>query len=207
MRNNSGAYQIRSLNTGNRYVGATCNLRNRWSKHKCDLRKGRHGNRRLQAAWDAEGEACFEFDVLEYAEGRDRLLKIEQKYIDQLRPEYNIAPYAGTCLGIKQTEETRRRKGLAVSGERNAWYGKTPPCAGASRKAEVRAKISFANSGAGNPMFGVTPPHAKLTDADVRAIRAALTEGVNSQALADKYGVSKAAIQNIKKGRSYLRVV
>lgn len=55
-------------------------------------------------------------------------------------------------------------------------------------------------------MFGVTPSHAKLADSDVRAIRAALAEGAKSQTLADKYGVSKAAIQNIKKGRTYLRV-
>ncbi|EKL0657317.1 GIY-YIG nuclease family protein [Pseudomonas aeruginosa] len=206
MGSNSGAYQIRSLKTGKRYVGATCNLRNRWSKHKSDLRKGRHGNRLLQAAWEADGADSFEFDVLEYAEGRELLLEIEQKYIDQFHPEYNIAPYAGTCLGIKQTEETRRRKGMAATGERNAWYGKTLPCAGASRKAEVREKISTANSGTGNPMFGVTPSHAKLADSDVRAIRAALAEGAKSQTLADKYGVSKAAIQNIKKGRTYLRV-
>jgi hypothetical protein len=58
-------YVIRCLATGEVYVGSTCNLAERWAAHRVRLRAGTHVNEKLQAAWDAYGEAAFEFGIVE----------------------------------------------------------------------------------------------------------------------------------------------
>jgi group I intron endonuclease len=79
-----GIYQIRCLPTGKVYVGSAVDLHHRWSVHRRNLRKGEHGNKHLQAAWNKFGEEQFECSVLEYVEV-ERLLEVEQSWIDRTR--------------------------------------------------------------------------------------------------------------------------
>jgi len=46
-------------------------------------------------------------DILEYCLF-DEILKIEQYYIDNLKPSYNILKIAGSSLGLKYSEETKQ---------------------------------------------------------------------------------------------------
>lgn len=78
----SGIYQIRCLPTGKIYIGSAINLRDRWRLHQRDLRRGEHGNRHLQSAWDKYGEASFEFTVLQLVDPPE-LLHTEQEWIDR----------------------------------------------------------------------------------------------------------------------------
>ncbi|PPS58551.1 hypothetical protein CRX72_19015 [Pantoea sp. BRM17] len=66
------------------------------------------------------------------------LIAHEQHFIDILKPKYNLAPMAGTCLGVKYSPESRARISARVSGEGNYWFGKVPPCATMPRSAEMR---------------------------------------------------------------------
>jgi hypothetical protein len=77
----SGVYQIRCVPTGKVYVGSAVNLWKRWEQHRRSLRKGQHGNRYLQAAWNKYGEESFDFSVLEFVDVID-LLRAEQEWID-----------------------------------------------------------------------------------------------------------------------------
>jgi len=60
-----GIYLIRCLANGCVYVGQAKNCRVRFNHHKHHLRKNRHGNPRLQHAWNAYGEGAFEFVISE----------------------------------------------------------------------------------------------------------------------------------------------
>jgi group I intron endonuclease len=45
----------------------------------------------------------FQLDILEYC-GPSDLIKIEQYYLDLIKPEYNILNFAGSSVGFKHTE-------------------------------------------------------------------------------------------------------
>ena len=50
----------------------------------------------------------FSLVILEHTD-KDSLIKCEQKWIDQLKPEYNIIKLAGNTLGYKHTLEARKK--------------------------------------------------------------------------------------------------
>ncbi|KDL74169.1 GIY-YIG nuclease family protein [Klebsiella pneumoniae] len=203
----AGVYQITNIITGEAYIGSTVNISGRWASHRYKLRNGMHANRNLQESWNKHGKGVFEFSVLEVVSDKSELIAAEQRFFHDLNPAFNIAPNAGSSLGVIHTDESKENMAESRRGEKNCWFGKVPACAGMSRQPEVKAKISAKNSGAGNPMFGVTPPHAKFTDEQVREIRRAISEGYSLNIIASKYGVSKATIAHIRQGRSYTRVV
>lgn len=111
----TGIYQIRNTVNGKRYIGSAINIYNRWATHKKFLNKGRHHNTPLQRAWDKYGKDAFVFELIEDCE-KSRLINREQYYFDVRKPEYNISPTAGSCLGIKFTDEHRQKLRLAKLG-------------------------------------------------------------------------------------------
>lgn len=109
-----GIYIIKCLKNGKFYIGSSINLRARLNQHRNDLRKDKHANKHLQAAWNKYGEKQFEFKILEYCE-RDMTLIREQHFIDVLRPYergigFNIGIDAtAAMLGRKASDETRAK--------------------------------------------------------------------------------------------------
>lgn len=134
----TGVYVIRNVVNGKVYVGsASRGIRSRWNEHLSNLRKARHANRHLQAAWIKYGEGAFEFKVLLVC-GADDCLTNEQIFIDQMKAAndeygYNILPLAGSARGWKPNAETRAKMSAAGKGR-----VKTP---------EHQAKISAAQIG------------------------------------------------------------
>jgi group I intron endonuclease len=108
----AGVYRIRNLVNGKVYIGSTASdLAYRWREHRKRLRGGQHGNRHLQSAWNKYGEHNFIFEVIENCL-RDDCVSREQSHMDACRAVggvlYNLAPNAGTCRGVKHTEEVRQ---------------------------------------------------------------------------------------------------
>ena len=62
-------------------------------------------NRPIDRALLKHGFSGFSFEILEYCESKESLEK-EQYYLDNLKPEYNIAEIAGSTLGYKHTPES-----------------------------------------------------------------------------------------------------
>lgn len=104
----SGIYQIINLVNNKIYIGSSCDIRNRFSVHASSLNLARHHNNHLQKSWNKYGEKNFLFLVIFECE-KELLIESEQNFIDALQPEYNINQKAESCLGIKRSEETRRR--------------------------------------------------------------------------------------------------
>lgn len=136
----SGIYAITNKKNGNFYIGSAVDLRRRWNRHKYDLKTNKHDNNYLQNAWNMYGEDCFEFSVLEYVEDKLLLTSIEQKYIDELHPTYNLCPKANSLVGLFRTEEHRRKLSLAGMGHKGWNKGKT-------HSEEHRTRISKALTG------------------------------------------------------------
>lgn len=113
-----GIYRINGPN-GKFYVGSAKNIGRRWIEHKRDLRRGDHGNSKLQRSWSRHGETGFTIEVLEIVASLDDLIRREQFWIDSLKAVangYNILPVAGNSLGTKHSDETRRKMSAAKLG-------------------------------------------------------------------------------------------
>jgi group I intron endonuclease len=159
LRKLSGIYIIKNTVNGHCYVGQAASIGDRWYTHKSHLSKGYHHSAYLQHAWNKYGSDSFSFEVLEFVEkDRDILAKREQFWFDKLSPEYNIAPVAGSSLGLKhppRTDEFRKRMSDMKRGHKK------------SPETIERQKASYA----ANP-FKLTPEHrAKLIAANTGRVR------------------------------------
>jgi group I intron endonuclease len=146
--NKSGIYQIRNTENDKIYIGSAVNVSRRKSKHFSTLKRKVHRNIHLQRSYDKHGERCFIFEVLEYVEDKQDLIRREQYWIDLKNPEYNIARIAGSCLGTKRSKETCRKISKANSGKNCYWYGKRgeeTPNYGRKHSEETKRKISEAS--------------------------------------------------------------
>ena len=114
-------YLIRNTANGKFYVGSAVDVNKRLSQHKRCLRRNAHQNRKLQSAWNKHGETAFTFTVIEEVTDSAALLQREQFWIDTMcavRFGYNLTPTAGSPLGTRHSDETKRRMSLAHSGKK-----------------------------------------------------------------------------------------
>ena len=178
--NYCGIYKITNVVTGDFYIGSAVNLRMRYQDHRSRLIGNRHANVHLQRAWNKYGADSFEFSVCEHCE-KDRTIEREQFYIDNEKPTYNILPIAGSRLGskasdearqhmsiahigVRQTEETKRKRSEALKGKPNGKLGTRASDETKRKMSESHAnfchteegkrKISEAQMGELNHMFG-----------------------------------------------------
>jgi group I intron endonuclease len=120
--NTPGVYLITSLRSGNNYVGSAIELLKRRKTHLWALGLGRHHSQYLQRHYDKYGVDDLEFSILEKFSfiSKEHLLSREQYYIDTIEPKFNSAKIAGSCLGIKHTEETRLKISIATRGRKKS---------------------------------------------------------------------------------------
>jgi len=104
-----GVYEIVNLVNGKRYIGSAAYFNKRWHQHRNDLRHGTHHTPHLQHSWNKYGESEFSFRVLEIVPEptRQRLIDYENKWFKELGYHYNVAPIAGSRLGVPQSEAAR----------------------------------------------------------------------------------------------------
>ena len=110
----SGVYEILNTVNGKRYIGSAVDFVRRKRIHWNQLRLGKHHSQILQRAWNKYGESSFKFLPILVCQ-KSMLLFYEQQLLDKAKPEYNVAPTAGSALGIKRSDKfrdaLRRRKG------------------------------------------------------------------------------------------------
>lgn len=122
----AGIYIIQSISKPERvYIGSAIDLKNRKRCHFKDLRKGNHGNAKLQRHFNKYGESDLSFEVIESGDyfNKNHLLAREQgwfipySYRSRDLPYFNISPIAGSRLGTSQSEEAKRKNGDAHRGQ------------------------------------------------------------------------------------------
>ena len=116
---NPGIYKIRSLINGKVYIGSAVNLRKRKNIHLSDLKRKEHSNIYLQRHINKHGLDRMIFLILEFCP-TEKLIEREQYYIDILKPEFNICKMAGSSLGRKYSEKSKRKMSKAMKGKKHS---------------------------------------------------------------------------------------
>lgn len=116
----SGIYKFTNTVNNKFYIGSAQNLRRRFFKHTNLLNKNSHHSLHFQNAWNKYGEDVFIYEVIEYCDEKDLLLR-EQYYLDTLlfaqdyinsknsnflELGYNVNPCATSRLGSKQSKNS-----------------------------------------------------------------------------------------------------
>ena len=116
-------YQILNLINGKFYIGHSQDYDIRWWEHERCLRKNRHENQHLQAAYNKYGAENLEFILIELVNEKDMLAR-EQYWINKLgacdnKLGYNINANAlrpPSAKGKKRSLETCARISAATTG-------------------------------------------------------------------------------------------
>lgn len=115
----SGVYKITNLVNGKFYIGSCSCFYTRKSAHKSLLNNNKHHSKYLQRAWNKYGEENFEFKLLiTIPKKKDYLLGIEQWFLDNTSPNYNICKIAGSSLGRIFSEEHKLKLSEANKGKK-----------------------------------------------------------------------------------------
>jgi len=136
----AGVYLIEGPR-GRQYVGSSVRIKKRWKEHRRQLESGCHHNQFLQRAWTKYGPGSFGFRVLLVCDS-ELAVFYEQRAIDALNPEYNCAPFAGSMLGYRHSDESRKKMSASSSSRLKGSNFK-----GHSHSAETKRRISERKSG------------------------------------------------------------
>jgi group I intron endonuclease len=113
----TGVYEIVNIITNEMYIGSASRIGKssslsgfyvRFKKHKHYLQNNTHYNTHLQRAWNKYGESNFKFNILVTCP-KEYCIKLEQWFIDNLKPEYNIRLKADSNIGIKFSDEHKKK--------------------------------------------------------------------------------------------------
>lgn len=127
-----GIYKILNIDTKDFYIGSSLNVYRRMYSHQTLLRNNRHPNIHLQRAWNKYGQEKFEYIVLEYVDckiNERQLHRIEQQYLDDLIPSYNISRDAISPLSTKHAPRKKSHTEKTLPQNKENWN-------------EVKSKIS-----------------------------------------------------------------
>lgn len=97
----------------------------------------------------------FSLIILEYTSAEE-VISSEQKWIDLLKPDYNVNPVAGSSKGYKHSKESIEKIRNAVSGRKHS--------------EEVKQAMSDSRKGENNSFYG--KKHSKETKSIMKAIAA-----------------------------------
>jgi group I intron endonuclease len=110
----SGIYAIKNLIDGKLYIGSAISLKKRTRYHINRLTANRHVNKHLQSAWNKHGKENFTIIILQRGVMPQKLIAREQYWLDfylsyNSTHGYNKCPVAGSNLGSKYTEESKKK--------------------------------------------------------------------------------------------------
>ena len=126
----AGIYKITNKINGKYYIGSSNNLNYRKSTHLSRLRRGKHGNKQLQASFTKNRENNFSFEILKLLENATvkEVRELEQSYLDNVKDWslcYNVLKVTNPNAEIIPTsEKTRKRMSENNKGEKNPMFGK-----------------------------------------------------------------------------------
>ncbi len=215
-----GVYQIRNLINNKRYIGSAAGkgFRNRWDLHIAQLYKGKHHSCHLQNAWNKYGPDNFVFEIIELCKPTV-CIEREQYYLDTLlfascsdnrfyQLGYNTCRIAGSPLGVKRSEVTKTKISMAKRGKKLSQEHKTKLSIAArgnknrlghTPSEKTKRKLSHA-------LQGEKSHTAKLTESNVNEIHDLLEMGITPKVIAQKFGVTRATISNIKTKKTWSHI-
>lgn len=142
-------YKIMCVPTGKFYVGSAVNFVRRKAEHLRRLRTGTHVNPKLQAVYNKYGPDQLRFYILLRCP-KEELLRLEQLWMDRLKPSLNISPFANRPA---PQEWTKERRGAAAKRARILFKGKHHT---EYTKRVIAEKARARHKSIGHPMQGRT---------------------------------------------------
>lgn len=119
-----GVYKWINTKTGDFYIGSSVNLHKRLVNYfNLKYIEGYKNKSIIYSSLLKNGYKSFNLEVIEYCDKTD-LIEKEQYYIDLLKPKYNILNLAGSSLGFKHKEETRKLISINNTKEKHPFFGK-----------------------------------------------------------------------------------
>jgi len=116
----SAIYVITNTVTNDMYIGSALNPKKRWYNHITTLEKNKNSSTLLQRNYNKYGKENFTFDIIEIVKDKNKLIEREQVWIDFFNPKLNILKIAGSRLGSKHSEETKKKMSESRKGL-NTW--------------------------------------------------------------------------------------
>ena len=110
-----GVYMIYNKADNKRYIGSSIDIKERRKVHLRALKNNNHYNIHLQRAFNKYGRKSFKFKILKLVI-QDKLLKVEQHYLDNFNSLYNVSPQA---RGGKHSEKTKEKISKAMKGKKH----------------------------------------------------------------------------------------
>lgn len=213
----AGVYMIYCEADEKAYIGSTVRIYMRLYGHHSKLKRKKHANPHMQAAYNLYGSTTFKYLTLETTENRDPtyLLERENYYLCQIDRSklFNIAIPAtiGGPVGVTRSLEHRQAISRAQKGKQWALGLKHTDEWKAANSLRFKGKKhtpeQIANAAAGkrasfeaNPTIyrGEKNGRAKLTEDQVREIRRLYAEDKLSQtALGQLFGLHQTVVSNI----------
>lgn len=207
IKNKSGIYFI-SIND-NLYIGSACNIYQRLHNHKSNLLKGVHKNIIIQRSYNKYKNLYF--GILKFVE-KESLIKEEQFFIDNLKPEYNIRKIADSNKGIKFTAEHKEKLSKSIKNSlKNKVDNSYRKRIGETLKiTKLNKKNPYKRTEQGlidNREKRRNHPHiAKLDSEKVKDIKIMLKNKETMKTCANKYNVHIGTIQAIKSGLTWFDI-
>ena len=123
-----GIYMITNKKTGQKYVGQSIDIEDRWGRH---CRKRTENSSYVDRAIEKYGKDNFRINVITKLPPDKKLLSIHEKYWIKFYNtfeddfHYNLTPGGETVmLGRHHTEESKKRMSEVKLGEQNPFYNK-----------------------------------------------------------------------------------
>lgn len=216
----TGVYEILNTITNERYIGSALRVGKsnslsgfyvRFDKHKLLLKNNKHYNIHLQRAYNKYGENNFNFNVLSICPP-EYCIKLEQWFLDNLKPEYNIRKIADSNKGIKFTAEHKEKLSKSI---KNSLKNKVDN----SYRKRIGETLKITKLNKKNPYKRTEQglvnnrikrrSHsniAKLDSEKVKDIKIMLKNKETMKTCANKYNVHIGTIQAIKSGLTWFDI-
>jgi len=107
-QNKSGIYMWTNIINGKQYIGSSINLRIRFLQYFNINRLIRENSMQICRALLKHGYSNFSITILEYCHP-EQCIEREDYYLSCLPHEYNILEKAGSWLGHKHNDETKKK--------------------------------------------------------------------------------------------------
>lgn len=216
----TGVYEIVNIITNERYIGSASRVGKsnslsgfyvRFDKHKLLLKNNKHYNIHLQRSYNKYGENNFNFNVLSICPS-EYCIKLEQWFLDNLKPEYNIRKIADSNKGIKFTAEHKEKLSKSIKNSlKNKVDNSYRKRIGETLKiTKLNKKNPYKRTEQGlidNREKRRNHPHiAKLDSEKVKDIKIMLKNKETMKTCANKYNVHIGTIQAIKSGLTWFDI-
>ena len=207
IRKLSGIYKITNSITLDSYIGSSTTIGIRWATHIREVKSNTHDNAHLQRAVNKYGVQNFKFEILATCPN-EYLFSLEQWFIDNLNPSYNIERNVKKYITWSKTDVQKKNsttivpdqinkvRYLAKSGSSIREISKNVNISTRSVCDIINAKGRFKDY---TPII-TGKLNKKLSTADKESIiKLYINEAHSYQSIADLYKVSKATIFYILK--------